>query len=204
MAHRQGHIQEEGQILCGEQRSSAVLSACIPCKSSNHDKVASVHPDGAEFEALTNLYKFARAVKNLYPPGCIVEIVSDGHVFSDCVGTDDNMVSEYTEQLQAMAAAVRAQLFRATGHNYDGLVTFQGLHDILFPMKLVRMFFQPEFARVKDVQHPVNTERTVRDSINRGLLLHSCSACHKILEYVIHENSESSLTLLYRGFSRFM
>ena len=184
-----------------------ILRFCVPafpCKSSNDDKVASVEPDGAEFEALTTLYKFAIAVNEVYPPGCVVEIVSDGHVFSDCVGTDDLTVSEYTRKLHEMAANVRAQLFRTTRQRYDGLITFQGLHEILFPTKWAKMFFRPEFARVEAVHHPVTTLRRAQDSINRGFLIQSCSACHTSLEEIIHQDPESSLTLLYRGFSRFM
>ena len=176
----------------------------FPCKSSNNDKVASVEPDGAEFEALITLHKFAMTVKDIYPPGCVVDIVSDGHVFSDCVGTDDATVSAYTQKLQAMAADVRAQLFRTTRKRHDDLVTFHGLHEILFPTKWTKKFFDPGFARVEEVGHPVNTIRTLQDDANRGLLLRSCSACHMDLEQVIREDPESSLTLLYRGFSRFM
>jgi pyoverdine/dityrosine biosynthesis protein Dit1 len=176
----------------------------FPCKSSNLDKVATTDPDGAEFEALSTIYNFASAVREVYPPGCVVEIVSDGHVFSDCVGTDDDQVSQYTHQLQAMAASVRAQMLRKTGSICNGLITFQGLHEILFPMKWIGKFYNAELANVERILHPVNTNRTVQDNINRGLLLQTCNTCSKTLDHVVHENSESSLTLLYRGFSRFM
>lgn len=53
----------------------------FPCKSSNLDEVASLSPDGGEFEALTTLYTFANAIRHVCPPGCVVEVVSDGHVF---------------------------------------------------------------------------------------------------------------------------
>jgi pyoverdine/dityrosine biosynthesis protein Dit1 len=199
-----GLFQEKARYYIENRDAIRFCLPAFPCKSSNHDKVASTQPDGAEFEALTTLYTFANALKSVYPPGCVVEIVSDGHVFSDCVGTDDAVVTQYTQHLEEMAATVRAQLFRFTGETYDDPITFHGLHEILFPMKWINVFFRQYFARVEDVQHPVETARTVRDDTNRGLLLRSCSACHKTLERAVHYNCESSLTLLYRGFSRFM
>lgn len=61
----------------------AVLPA-FPCKSSNFNKVATWKPDKGEELALSRLIFFAKQVKKIYPPGIIVYIVSDGHVFSDC------------------------------------------------------------------------------------------------------------------------
>ena len=56
----------------------------FPCKSSNGEKVSGVLPDKGEELALRELDEFAAAVDAIYPPGCKVWIVSDGHVFSDC------------------------------------------------------------------------------------------------------------------------
>jgi pyoverdine/dityrosine biosynthesis protein Dit1 len=187
--------------------SRAPILFCLPafpCKSSNQDKVASKRPDGVEFEALITLYRFAEAVRRIYPPGCVIEIVSDGHVFSDCVGTDDDVVTEYNQQFQAMAAAVRAFLFRSTGDNHDGLVTFQNVHQLLFPLKCVKTFYREEFAQINEVCHPVTTQLTAHDNRNRGLLLHSCGACQTVLERVLKMGINPGLTLLYRGFARFM
>lgn len=61
----------------------AVLPA-FPCKSSNLEKVSGPLPDKGEELALTRLITFAKSVKQIYPPGIILHIVSDGHVFSDC------------------------------------------------------------------------------------------------------------------------
>lgn len=61
----------------------AVLPA-FPCKSSNLDKVAGWKPDKGEELSLLRLVQFTEAVKELYNPGIIIWIVSDGHVFSDC------------------------------------------------------------------------------------------------------------------------
>lgn len=61
----------------------AVLPA-FPCKSSNLSKVASALPDMGEILALKRLISFANSIKQVYPPGLKIWIVSDGHVFSDC------------------------------------------------------------------------------------------------------------------------
>lgn len=74
----------------------------FPCKTTNPDKAASTLPDGAEFEALETLQAFCFAVEALYSPGCCISIVSDGHVFADCQGTDDVVVTEYSNALTAM------------------------------------------------------------------------------------------------------
>lgn len=61
----------------------AVLLA-FPCKSSNKEKVAGKLPDKGEELALRRMIEFSKKVKEVYPPGFIFWIVSDGHVFSDC------------------------------------------------------------------------------------------------------------------------
>ena len=103
-----------------------------------------------------------------------------------------------------MATAIQEKFTQDTGRDCSELVTFQGLHEILFPMPWTKHFFTPEHARVADVFHPVNTEKTDRDNLNRGMLLRSCSACHSSLEKIVRTDPRSSLTMLYRGFSRFM
>lgn len=65
------------------QPLEAVLPA-FPCKSSNSEKVAGSLPDKGEELAITKLIQFSETIKQLYPPGIIIWIVSDGHVFSDC------------------------------------------------------------------------------------------------------------------------
>lgn len=61
----------------------AVLPA-FPCKSSNPSKVVSWEPDKGEELALTKIICFAKKIKDIYFPGIVLNIVSDGHVFSDC------------------------------------------------------------------------------------------------------------------------
>jgi len=63
-------------------------------------------PDGSELEALATLQAFCYEVGAFYEPGCCISIVSDGHVFADCQGTDDALVTQYSMILDAMRREV--------------------------------------------------------------------------------------------------
>lgn len=78
----------------------------FPCKTTNRDKAAASVPDGGEFEALVNLSIFCQKVEEIYEPGCFLSIVSDGHVFSDCIGADDSTVTAYSRRLKDMLKEV--------------------------------------------------------------------------------------------------
>ena len=56
----------------------------FPCKSTNYHKTNGILPDRAEEMALVRLHDFCHKVKQIYSPGAILWIISDGHVFSDC------------------------------------------------------------------------------------------------------------------------
>jgi hypothetical protein len=56
----------------------------FPCKSPNTRKVGGTRPDMAERMALVTLRTFAMTIRELYPPGATLWVISDGHVFSDC------------------------------------------------------------------------------------------------------------------------
>ena len=56
----------------------------FPCKSPSLSKVGSTEPDLAERIALQTLQDFARKIRQVYPPGVAIWVISDGHVFSDC------------------------------------------------------------------------------------------------------------------------
>lgn len=163
--------------------------------------MTSIWPDGAEFEALTNIYNFCAAVQEVYPPGCVFEIISDGHVFSDCIGVDDDVVTEYGRRLRLMAFQTRQALGR---DDLEDALTFNSLHDILQPQIWTQHLFQPDFAQPDGVKHPVMTRRSQQDDINRGILLRSCSADHAQLQCTVKSDPSNSMTMLYRGFSRFM
>jgi Pyoverdine/dityrosine biosynthesis protein len=151
-------FRQKVEYYAGQRARVRFCLPAFPCKSSNPDKVASLWPDGAEYEALTNLYTFVVAIEAVYPPGAVLEIVSDGHVFSDCVGVDDKTVSEYARRLQLMSADIRQHLEASLGRKCHNLVTFQGLREILHPARWTRLFMP---ASLNVVQHPIETARTL-------------------------------------------
>ncbi|KDN47171.1 hypothetical protein K437DRAFT_255966 [Tilletiaria anomala UBC 951] len=95
----------------------------FPCKSSNKDKISGHLPDKGEDLAAQTLCLFARGVQDVYLPGAIIHIVSDGHTFSDLIGVDDAVVDEYTAALKL--------IFKR--HDPTGSIfRFHGLDDLLY------------------------------------------------------------------------
>lgn len=64
-------------------------------------------PDLAEHIALDVLHDFIKEVNAVYEPGATMWIINDGHVFSDCIGVDDEMIDTY----DACMSAIYAQRF---------------------------------------------------------------------------------------------
>ncbi|KAI8394225.1 Pyoverdine/dityrosine biosynthesis protein-domain-containing protein [Radiomyces spectabilis] len=86
--------------VCKNEPILAVLPA-FPCKSPNAQlKVLGTLPDRAEEIALKKLHAFCSEVSQYYPKGAQLTIVSDGRVFADLVGVDDELVTKYTEFLK--------------------------------------------------------------------------------------------------------
>ena len=79
-----------------------VVLPAFPCKSPNLDKVTGTQPDKGEELAYRTMHMFAEAVKKMYPPGAKFKIVSDGHVFSDLLGVDDDLVLTYGHTIHEM------------------------------------------------------------------------------------------------------
>lgn len=76
----------------------------FPCKSPNLAKVTGVLPDEGERLALTELDELCRRIGDLYKPGARVTICSDGHVFADHIGVNDDTITAYGTELRAMLA----------------------------------------------------------------------------------------------------
>ncbi|KPI41908.1 Spore wall maturation protein DIT1 [Cyphellophora attinorum] len=191
----------EGKAICRAKIQHYVharsrIRFCLPafpCKSYNLDKVADQWPDGAEYEALSTIYDFCREVKQVYPPGCVFEIISDGHVFSDCIGVDDEIVTEYNARLRKMADLLQ---YRSHEEGLDGCITFRNLHDILQPVRWVRNFFQETFVDLEALNHPVSTSRAIQDDINRTILLQACASNQDHIQQVIRQDPSHSITML--------
>ncbi|OJD35577.1 pyoverdine dityrosine biosynthesis protein [Diplodia corticola] len=89
-----------------EKRTPVSLTLpAFPFKSPNtEDKVLGTLPDKAEEVALKHLQGLCENIKDTYPPGAELTIVSDGIVYSDLLDVPDSTVWEYGECLRQMAA----------------------------------------------------------------------------------------------------
>jgi pyoverdine/dityrosine biosynthesis protein Dit1 len=74
----------------------------FPAKSANPRKVLGPLPDMAEVVALTFLQNLCTRIRTFYAPGARLTICSDGRVFSDLVGVDDEAVSAYGRELRVI------------------------------------------------------------------------------------------------------
>lgn len=74
----------------------------FPCKSPNPKKVAGRLPDEGERRALHELNALCDAIAEVYSPGAEVTIYSDGHVFTDVIGVDDEDISAYGTALRQL------------------------------------------------------------------------------------------------------
>lgn len=74
----------------------------FPGKSPNKNKVLSSSPDYAEALALGFLSRLCKKIKSIYAPGAEIIICSDGRVFSDVVGMNENDVTLYKHKLKRM------------------------------------------------------------------------------------------------------
>jgi hypothetical protein len=76
----------------------------FPCKSPNQqDKVLGCLPDRGEEIALQRLESLCAEISTFYPPGARLTIVSDGRVFSDLVGVQEDLVDAYNKELRTMS-----------------------------------------------------------------------------------------------------
>lgn len=169
----------------------AVLPA-FPCKSSNRDKAARGEPDLGEELAVRRIMKFVQLVNAIYPPGMKFFIVSDGHVFSDCINVDDDVVDRYTEQLMEVY-----EKFRPDG--FDG-IHFRGLNDCF--KSSAKSLVMP-FLEEVPIDHHLDTVIDDETDINRKVLMLGCDDNADLLREQIRTPGHSRL-YLYRGFNKFM
>jgi pyoverdine/dityrosine biosynthesis protein Dit1 len=103
-----------GCEACLEPHLSQIISAvrknrpvtfvlpAFPGKSPNSAKVLGHLPDMAEQRSLEFLEHLCSTVQKHYSPGAKIILCSDGRVFSDAVGLDEEKVSAYQEEISAM------------------------------------------------------------------------------------------------------
>ncbi|KAJ4985687.1 Spore wall maturation protein DIT1-like protein 3 [Stagonosporopsis vannaccii] len=93
----------------------------FPFKSPNNSaKVLGALPDKAEDIALAHLNGLCAAIEDVYPPGAVLTIVSDGLVYNDLLGVSDLTVWAYGQTLR--------QLTKTKGYTH---VEFARLKDLL-------------------------------------------------------------------------
>lgn len=170
----------------------AVLPA-FPCKSSNMQKVNGCVPDKGEELALRTLLKFTKDVEAFYPPGMRIWIVSDGHVFSDCIGVDDDKVDDFSALLH--------KLFKGIAPESEN-IGFVGLKDVFFNGAGASRFNNKWVSEI-ELKHYCGTKINPDAELCRQILMMGCDTdCGKLKTQI--EIPNHPRLHLYRGFSRFM
>ncbi|PVH14482.1 uncharacterized protein CXQ87_002623 [Candidozyma duobushaemuli] len=190
----EGKSDFERNVLFFTSRNAPILSVlpAFPCKSSNYDKVASCFPDMGEELAIRRIIDFVTAVQDVYPPGMKFYLVSDGHVFSDCIHVDDDMVDVYFAKLEAMYQRVKPA-------DFDGII-FRGLNDCF---ESDERGLVAELLHSVEVEHPIPTRLDEETEINRKVLMLGCDDNADVLRKQIQTPNHPRL-YLYRGFNKFM
>ncbi|KAL4746654.1 hypothetical protein BDW72DRAFT_210254 [Aspergillus terricola var. indicus] len=169
----------------------------FPCKSSNPDKVSGVVPDAAEYLALEHLNDFVQRVGAIYEPGATLWVISDGHVFSDCIGVDDALVDSY--------GAIFASQYKATTKNQPSSsnIQFTGLEDLFFSSPESTSSFSIDMLDSISIPQPIETVLTESAQKCRLLLDTVGGIDRKHLRGLIDSKHPETLAL-YQGQSRFM
>ncbi|KAI1479349.1 Pyoverdine/dityrosine biosynthesis protein-domain-containing protein [Daldinia eschscholtzii] len=178
------------------------LELCLPafpCKSSNTDKVTGKDPDRGEQLALEHLHGFVEAIEVIYSAGAKLWIISDGHVFSDCIGVDDKDVDAYSQKLIKMNREIGLQRGNVDRVGFKSLVDLFELERYNSPSKLAKI----GSLDIPAINHHVQTRITTEAELCRRLLMAGCQSQKSVLRSRI-ESQEAGVLALYRGFSRFM
>ncbi|SCW02855.1 LAFE_0F15764g1_1 [Lachancea fermentati] len=165
----------------------------FPCKSSNAEKVYGAVPDKGEELALRRLITVTREVQNFYPPGMKIWIVSDGHVFSDCIGVDDDVVDCYTAKLHELYQKVSIPGIDAIG--------FAGLKELFFTDEESQ--FNEELVKDIELPHRTGTKICEPSELSRKILMKGFDTDNGKLRQQILTQHHPRLHL-FRGFSKFM
>ncbi|KAK6459086.1 Pyoverdine/dityrosine biosynthesis protein-domain-containing protein [Scheffersomyces xylosifermentans] len=173
------------------QTLEAVLPA-FPCKSSNFEKVAGTMPDKGEELALRKLIRFSESIRRVYPPGIIIWIVSDGHVFSDCIAVDDNIVNEYGRALKELYLRIKPE--------DSNPVRFCSLPEIF---SLESSNFLEDTLEDVELGHYLPTIIDDESELCRKILVTACDTDSGKLREDIKTDNHPRLHL-FRGFSKFM
>ncbi|KAF1916209.1 Pyoverdine/dityrosine biosynthesis protein-domain-containing protein [Ampelomyces quisqualis] len=170
----------------------------FPCKSPNPNKVGGIMPDLAEHIAMDVLHDFIKEVNTVYEPGATMWVINDGHVFSDCIGVDDEMIDTY----DACMAAIFNQRFPDDAASVP-TIKFKGLKNIFAADSDGFQGLQKLLRNSHDMPHPVKTKLTGEAELCRKLMLGIGGPDRAYIRQLITEQEADALGL-YRGQTRFM
>ncbi|KZV89799.1 Clavaminate synthase-like protein [Exidia glandulosa HHB12029] len=85
----------------------ALVLPAFPFKSPSNKKVLGTLPDMAEEIVLRRLEDLCRAIDDVYEPGCLLHIVSDGIVYGELLGVPDSTVAAYNEELRRLTDVLK-------------------------------------------------------------------------------------------------
>ncbi|KAF2278854.1 uncharacterized protein EI97DRAFT_448670 [Westerdykella ornata] len=198
----QWHIGKDGfirRVLGFVARNEKIQMAipAFPCKSPNTRKVGGRNPDMAEKIALDTLHTFAKAVRGIYPPGVAMWVISDGHVFSDCIGVDDDEVSAYDKKLHDLYKSLYN-----TPEDQEA-IRFRGLTDMFFSNPDIANTFPHSYIQNFEIAHPIESKRSSEAETARQIMMAGCQSSREHFQKLIADQHPATLSL-YRGQARFM
>ncbi|PWN52269.1 hypothetical protein IE53DRAFT_385314 [Violaceomyces palustris] len=199
---RGSFVERVGFFVSRDLPLHMVLPA-FPCKSANRNKTSGILPDKGEELAIRTLGGFAESVRRIYPPGCRIHIVSDGHVFSDLIGVDDSNVTLYTDELARLTRGVEQQGW--SGANIE----FHSLQDLLPRLedpKLARRISERgcfDSSRLEAKLGGMISETQQQEDERRSMLL-TLFGSLGLGDIQKSIRNDSDALRLYRGFSKFV
>ncbi|EUC51404.1 hypothetical protein COCMIDRAFT_31538 [Bipolaris oryzae ATCC 44560] len=170
----------------------------FPCKSPNPNKAGGIMPDLAEHIAMDALHAFVQEVNGVYAPGATMWVINDGHVFSDCIGVDDEMIDTY----DACMAAIYKQRYPEDAGPVPA-IKFKGLKNIFAADSDGFLGLQKLLQNSHQMPHPVKTKLTGEAELCRKLMLGIGGPDRAYIRQLIEQQEPDALGL-YRGQTRFM
>lgn len=197
--HVCGREKFMNQVYGFVQKNQPILLAlpAFPCKSPNSNKVGGIMPDLAENIALDVLRDFIKEANKVYQYGATMWVICDGHVFSDCIGADDDIIDKFDTRMNELYNDRYVE---------DGpvpAIKFKGLKDIFMSKPGCRSTLDEAWLASHDIPHPVETQRTKDAEVCRKLMLGIGEADRAYIRQCIDEQEEHTIQL-YRGQTRFM
>ncbi|CEP62887.1 Dit1p LALA0_S06e06128g [Lachancea lanzarotensis] len=188
------HFLERVKYFTDRYLTIECILPAFPCKSSNVNKVHGAIPDKGEELALRRLIAATREVQSFYPPGMKIWIVSDGHVFSDCIGVDDDVVDNYTAELH--------ELYKRLAIPGVDAIGFVGLKELFLSDATMTNFDESMVSEI-DLPHYTGSKICEVSELSRRILMKGFDTDDGTLRQQILIPGHPRLHL-FRGFSKFM